>query len=57
MNVLPFPTNEWAGMCFTEEVNLNGILNDERIVFHCYVYISAGEVSVKVGSKKYCSTH
>lgn len=54
MNVLWIPTSEWADMSFTEQVNLNGIWNEERIVFHCYIYILAGEVSVKVGSKKYC---
>jgi len=43
-------------MSFTEQVNLNGILNEEKIVFQCYIYILFGEVSVKVGSEKYCST-
>lgn len=43
-------------MRFAEQLNLNGILNEQRIIFHFAVCISVDEVSVDVGScyYRYC---
>lgn len=43
-------------MRFAGQVNLNGILNEQRIIFHFAICISVGEVSVDVDScyYRYC---
>lgn len=56
MNMLWIPTTEWTDMSSIEQANSSGILDEETIVFHCYVCTLASELSVKVDSKKYCYT-